>query len=159
MRTQVPRLGGRFLDADDVAKGRKVAFIGWKVATDLFGAADPVGQTIVINRIPFTVVGVLKKKIQDSMYNGPDADQVYLPFHSYRQIDNRRRINQIHIQPRKASQSQAHRRARPDASRPEVPLRSRRPLRHELLEHDRERPSRARPSSRASRSSSASWAP
>ncbi len=105
MRTQVPQLGGRFLNAADVAEGRKVAFIGWKVAMDLFGRADVVGETIVINRIPFTVVGVLLKKIQDSMYNGPDAEQVYLPFHAYRQIDNRRRINQIHIQPREASQS------------------------------------------------------
>lgn len=105
MRTQVPRMGGRFLNADDVAEGRKVAFIGWKVAADLFGSADPVGKPIVINRIPLTVIGVLQKKIQDSMYNGPDAEQIYLPFHAYQQIDNRRRINQIHIQPRQASQS------------------------------------------------------
>jgi len=105
MRTQVPQLGGRFLNADDVALGRKVAFIGWKVAADLFGSAAAVGRTIVINRVPFTVVGVLQKKIQDSMYNGPDAEQVYLPFHAYRQIDNRRRINQIHIQPRDPARS------------------------------------------------------
>jgi len=105
MRTQIPQLGGRFLDADDVALGRKVAFIGWKVAQDLFGAANPVGKSIVVNRVPFVVIGVLKKKLQDSMYNGPDADQIYLPFYSFRQIDNRRRINQIHIQPRDAEQS------------------------------------------------------
>jgi len=105
MRTQIPQLGGRFLNADDVAAGRKVAFIGWKVAADLFSDADPIGQKIIINRIPFTVIGVLKKKIQDSMYQGPDADQIYLPFYAYRQIDNRRRLNQIHIQPREAAQS------------------------------------------------------
>jgi len=105
MRTQVPQLGGRFINPDDVTEGRKVAFIGWKVATDLFGGADAVGRTIVVNRVPFTVVGVLQKKIQDSMYQGPDADQIYLPFHAFRQLDNRRRINQIHIQPREASQS------------------------------------------------------
>jgi putative ABC transport system permease protein len=105
MRTQVPRMGGRFLNADDDAAGRKVAFIGWKVAADLFGAEDPIGKPVVINRIPFTVIGVLQKKIQDSMYNGPDADQIYLPFYAYSQIDNRRRINQIHIQPREAAQS------------------------------------------------------
>ncbi len=105
MRTQVPRFGGRFLNAEDEAGGRKVAFVGWKVATDLFGAQDPVGRTIVINRVPFTVVGVLEKKIQDSMYNGPDAEQVYLPFLSFRQIDNQRYLDQIHIQPARASQS------------------------------------------------------
>jgi putative ABC transport system permease protein len=105
MRTQVPQLGGRFLNGDDVAEGRKVAFIGWKVAGDLFGGGDPVGKQIIINRIPFTVIGVLQKKIQDSMYQGPDADQIYLPFYAYRQIDNRRRISQIHIQPHEAAQS------------------------------------------------------
>jgi len=105
MRTQVPRMGGRFLNAADVAEGRKVAFIGWKVAADLFGAEDPIGKPVVINRVPFTVIGVLQKKIQDSMYNGPDADQIYLPFYAYSQIDNRRRVNQIHIQPREAGQS------------------------------------------------------
>jgi putative ABC transport system permease protein len=105
LRTQVPRLGGRFLNAQDDREGRKVAFIGWKVATDLFGAEDPVGKPIVINRVPFTVVGVLQKKIQDSMYNGPDADQVYLPFLAFRQIDNQRYLDRIHIQPREASQS------------------------------------------------------
>jgi len=105
MRTQIPQLGGRFLDADDVALGRKVAFIGWKVARDLFGPDNPVGKSIVVNRVPFVVIGVLKKKLQNSMYNGPDADQIYLPFYSYRQIDNRRRINQIHIQPRDGDQS------------------------------------------------------
>jgi len=105
MRTQVPQVGGRFLNVDDIVAGRKVAFIGWSVAKDLFGAADPVGKQVVINRIPFTIIGILQKKIQDSMYQGPDADQIYLPFYAYRQIDNRRRINQIHIQPREAAQS------------------------------------------------------
>jgi putative ABC transport system permease protein len=105
MRTQIPQLGGRFLNAEDDHEGRKVAFIGWKVATDLFGAADPVGKSIVVNRVPFTVIGVLMKKIQDSMYQGPDADQVYLPFLAFRQIDNQRYLDQIHIQPREASQS------------------------------------------------------
>jgi len=105
MRAQVPRAGGRFLDADDVKFGRKVAFLGWKAAGDLFGAEEPVGRAIVINRIPFTVVGVLQKKLQDSNYNGPDADQIYLPFHSYRQLDNRRRIDRIHIQPHDGDQS------------------------------------------------------
>jgi len=105
MRAQVAQMGGRFLDSDDDRQGRKVAFIGWKVAQDLFGTKAAVGRTIIVNRVPFTVVGVLKKKIQDSMYNGPDADQVYLPFRSFRQIDNQRYIDQIHIQPHDASQS------------------------------------------------------
>jgi putative ABC transport system permease protein len=105
LRTQVPQLGGRFINADDHAQGRKVAFIGWNAAKDLFGTEDPVGKRIVINRVPFTVVGVLKKKLQDSMYQGPDADQIYLPFSSFSMIDSQRELDRIHIQPRKPEQS------------------------------------------------------
>ncbi|MBN2207281.1 MAG: ABC transporter permease [Candidatus Aminicenantes bacterium] len=105
MRTQVPRPGGRFINPDDVRDGRKVAFIGWSVAQDLFGAEDPVGRTIVVNRVPFTVIGVLQKKLQDSMYNGPDADQVYLPFTSFGQIDSQPYLDRIHIRPRRERDS------------------------------------------------------
>jgi len=105
MRTQVPQMGGRFFNAGDDREGRKVAFIGWNVARDLFGQADPVGRRIIINRVPFTVVGVLMKKIQDSMYQGPDADQIYLPFTSFSMIDSQRYIDRIHIEPRRADQS------------------------------------------------------
>jgi putative ABC transport system permease protein len=100
MRMQIPRPGGRFINPDDVRDGRKVAFIGWSVAADLFGAENPVGQTIVVNRVPFKVIGVLEKKLQDSMYNGPDADQVYLPFTSFGQIDSQPYLDRIHIRPR-----------------------------------------------------------
>jgi putative ABC transport system permease protein len=105
MRTQIPRPGGRFINPDDVRDGRKVAFIGWTVARDLFGAKDPIGQAIVVNRVPFTVVGVLEKKLQDSMYNGPDAEQVYLPFTSFGQIDSQPYLDRIHIRPREPGDS------------------------------------------------------
>jgi putative ABC transport system permease protein len=105
LRTQIPQLGGRFLDPDDELHGRKVAFIGWKVAQDLFGSEPAVGQHIIINRVPFLVVGVLKKKLQDSMYQGPDADQIYLPFSAFSQIDTQRYLDMIHVQPASADQS------------------------------------------------------
>lgn len=105
MRTQVPRMGGRFLNADDVAQSRKVAFLGWNAAKDLFGTADPVGKQVIINRIPFTVIGILQKKLQDSMYQGPDADQIYVPFSSFLMIDNQPFLDRIHIQPREAGLS------------------------------------------------------
>jgi putative ABC transport system permease protein len=105
MRSQVPQMGGRFINADDVAQGRKVAFLGWSVARDLFGTTDPVGKRVIINRVPFTVIGVLMKKLQDSMYQGPDADQIYLPFSAFSMIDSQRHIDRIHLQPREAGQS------------------------------------------------------
>jgi putative ABC transport system permease protein len=105
MRTQIAQTGGRFLNDADIAGARKVAFLGWKVAQDLFGASDPVGRQIVINRVPFTVVGILKKKIQDSMYQGPDADQIYVPFSAFLMIDRQPYVDRIHIRPRRADDS------------------------------------------------------
>lgn len=105
MRNQIPRAGGRFLNDDDVARGRKVAFIGWNVARDLFGDREPVGRMIVINRIPFTVIGVLKQKLQDSTYQGPDTDQIYLPYSAFTQFDSQRFVDRIHIRPRDPADS------------------------------------------------------
>ena len=99
MRTQIADMGGRFIDADDEKNSRRVAFLGWQVASTLFRKENPVGREIYINRTPFTVVGVMKKKLQDSMYNGPDSEQVYIPFSTYAQINTQRYLDQIHIQP------------------------------------------------------------
>ncbi len=102
MRTQIPDAGGRFLDPDDELRGRKVAFLGWKAARDLFGSEPAVGRQIIVNRVPFTVVGLLKKKLQDSTYQGPDADQVYLPFSAFSQIDTQRYLDMMIIEPKSA---------------------------------------------------------
>ena len=48
------------------------------VATTLFGNADPVGQTIRIKHVPFTVIGVLARKGQ-SMQGTDQDDVVILP--------------------------------------------------------------------------------
>src|SRR5690606_3515105 len=48
--------GDTFTHAD-VSGGRKVAILGKTVVTNLYGeGSDPVGQTVRINRIPFTVI-------------------------------------------------------------------------------------------------------
>jgi putative ABC transport system permease protein len=60
----------------DVIGATKVALLGKTVVNNLFGDADPIGQTIRIKQVPFTVVGVLTPKGQSS--NGQDQDDVIL---------------------------------------------------------------------------------
>ena len=48
----------------DVDSANKVALLGKTVVTNLFGDIDPVGQSIRIKNVPFTVVGVLEPKGQ-----------------------------------------------------------------------------------------------
>jgi putative ABC transport system permease protein len=51
---------GSFFTAADVQSSARVALIGEKVAADLFGEADPIGEQIRIASVPFEVLGILE---------------------------------------------------------------------------------------------------
>jgi len=67
---------GEFFTAKDVKYKKKVAVLGQTIVDELFADIDPVGQRIRINSTPFTVVGVLKEKGEDS--RGTDQDDTIL---------------------------------------------------------------------------------
>lgn len=53
---------GHFFTAEDVTNKKKVVVLGSTLATELFGTADPTGQTILIYNTRVTVIGVLAEK-------------------------------------------------------------------------------------------------
>src|SRR3990172_3504177 len=57
---------GKMFGPDDVDAAAQVAVLGDTVWKNLFGETDPVGQTIRIKKVPFTVVGLLEPKGQSS---------------------------------------------------------------------------------------------
>ncbi|HUV75584.1 MAG TPA: ABC transporter permease [Dehalococcoidales bacterium] len=57
-----PAASGRFISDRDVATRETVVVLGSKVAEDLFGDNDPVGQKVKISGHRFTVIGVLEAK-------------------------------------------------------------------------------------------------
>ena len=65
---------GRPFTQQDVRNATKVALLGQTVVNNLFGEQDPVGRTIRIKNIPFTVIGVLSVKGQSPQ--GQDQDDV-----------------------------------------------------------------------------------
>jgi len=67
---------GRFYDAADQASAAKVCLIGRTVARQLFGDANPLGESIRIRRVPFTVIGLLESKGQTML--GTDQDDIIL---------------------------------------------------------------------------------
>jgi putative ABC transport system permease protein len=69
-----PVLDGRGITPEDVDGATKVALIGQTTALNLFGEAEAIGQIIRIKKVPFTVVGVLVRKGQNSW--GQDQDDV-----------------------------------------------------------------------------------
>ena len=71
-----PVVAGRFVTSEDIDGATKVALLGQTTAQNLFGDSDPVGQVIRIKKVPFTVVGMLDRKGQNSW--GQDQDDVVL---------------------------------------------------------------------------------
>ena len=63
---------GSSFTTDDVNHAHKVVDIGQTVVTDLFGSINPIGRTIQMNNVPYTVVGVLASKGGGSTFNDPD---------------------------------------------------------------------------------------
>lgn len=74
---------GRFLTKSDVGSAARVAVIGQTVSDKLFGDDSPVGQTIRVNRVPFTVVGLLESK--GSNLGTDNDDQIVVPITTLRQ--------------------------------------------------------------------------
>ncbi len=67
---------GRAFEPAEMAGAAKVCILGQTVVKQLFGATDPIGQTIRIGRVPFTVIGTLETKGQSMM--GTDQDDLVL---------------------------------------------------------------------------------
>ena len=70
--------GAMFTDRE-VRSAAKVAVIGSKTANELFGAINPIGQTVRINNIPFVITGQLSSKGAGLGNNNQD-DRIVLPY-------------------------------------------------------------------------------
>jgi len=79
-----PTTKGSFFDESDVNSMNRVAVLGTTVVTNLFAdGASPLGETIKINGLSFTVVGVLKEK---GSSGGQDQDDIiYVPLSTAQQ--------------------------------------------------------------------------
>jgi putative ABC transport system permease protein len=67
----------RFTDEENALR---VAIIGADATAQLFGTRESLGETVYLNGLPYTVIGKIRKKDQDSNYSGPDNDKVFVPF-------------------------------------------------------------------------------
>jgi putative ABC transport system permease protein len=74
-----PMKSGEVFSEADTRGGRKLAVIGQTVVDNIFGpGADPVGQSIRINRIPFVICGVAAEK-GSSPFGSDYDDTVIIP--------------------------------------------------------------------------------
>jgi len=71
---------GRLISDDDEREGRRVLVLGSKAYRQLFPGQPALGATVLVKSVPYTVVGVLLEKKQNSNYSGPDNDYLFAPY-------------------------------------------------------------------------------
>ncbi len=106
IRNIIPDSGGRFIDTLDLVDRKRVAVIGDNVKELLFGESRAVGNIVYINEVPFTVVGVMQKKIQNSSYNRQDRDRVFIPASTFASVFGATHLNNIIYTPKDARSSE-----------------------------------------------------
>jgi putative ABC transport system permease protein len=90
---------GRYFESDDFSQHRQVVIFGSHAAEKLFNGYPPVGETVQIEGQPFQVIGVLRNKIQDSSNNGPDNENIFVPFQAMQTLRQQRDPGSIVFQP------------------------------------------------------------
>lgn len=97
MRNLVPQLGSRFINQLDLDKRRRVIFLGNLIADDLFGDSvnTAVGREILVNGLPYIVIGIMKEKDQDSSYRGRDSRMAFIPNSVYQSMFSERYSDDI----------------------------------------------------------------
>jgi putative ABC transport system permease protein len=95
LRSIVPASGGRYVNDVDLDRRRRVIFLGDKLKQDLFGDEEAVGKTLMVDNVPFLVIGVMEKKLQDSSYSGRDQDKAFVPETTFRGLFSERYLGQF----------------------------------------------------------------
>ncbi len=99
MRSHIPQRGGRMINELDMQNKRRVAFLGYNLKQRVFGDTDPVGKQILLNGMPFTVVGVEIKKMQMNSYSGQDQDKCSIPATTFEAVFGDPYLDNIVYQP------------------------------------------------------------
>lgn len=78
---------GRYFTPEEVEAGRNVTIIGHEVAKALFpNNEDPIGQTIKIKNLKYTVIGVIKREGQSFIGNSSNDYNAIIPYQSFRKL-------------------------------------------------------------------------
>ena len=94
LRHIYPQSGGRFLNDQDIEQQQRVIFIGDGIKEELFGNNEAIGETVFIQGTGFTVIGVLRPKLQSSSYgSGLDDRIAYIPASTMTSVFGQKYIN------------------------------------------------------------------
>jgi putative ABC transport system permease protein len=99
LRKQIPEMGGRYLNALDHEMRRRVVFLGDELAKELFGDEDPVGGTVTLDGMPYTVIGTMVPKVMMGNYGGMDEDHAIVPISTYKSQWGRETLSVLVVRP------------------------------------------------------------
>jgi putative ABC transport system permease protein len=89
---------GRFLDDGDDSAHIKCAVVSEAFAKERYGSEDAaIGQNFEISRIPFTIIGVFKKSMDDFGVSELEDQTVLIPYSVGRYFAGSDKINQIYF--------------------------------------------------------------
>ncbi|HST11884.1 MAG TPA: ABC transporter permease [Terriglobales bacterium] len=71
---------GRLMTDEDEHDGNRVVILGFAARRQLFPGQPAIGSNLLIKSVPYTVIGVLAEKKQNSNYDGPDNDYLFAPY-------------------------------------------------------------------------------
>jgi len=98
IRNVIPERDGRFINDRDISQKRRVVFLGFKAKEELFKDEPAVGKYVYINGVPFQVVGVLIKKMQNSSYGMRDEVASFIPATTFSSFFGEKYISNVIIQ-------------------------------------------------------------
>ncbi|WP_306601943.1 ABC transporter permease [Geothrix sp. 21YS21S-2] len=89
---------GRGLTEDDQKRRSTVAVLGASLASKFLGGADPVGKDIMVDGIPFRVVGVLAPLMIFNEDSWVDANGMLIPLEAYMdRLDPTHKLSQLGV--------------------------------------------------------------
>lgn len=107
LRNTIPETG-RFINPEDMGERKRVAFIGDVLARDLFGAEEAVGKSVFIDGVPFAIVGVMRRKLQSSNYNGQrDELCAFIPWTTFASLYGVKYVSNFIFRPLELGRSEA----------------------------------------------------
>ncbi len=86
---------GQLFSPEHVYKGSRVIVLGSQAALNLFKNADPLGKSVQLKKINFTVIGILKKLETQQTFSDPNLD-VFIPITTAKKCRLAPPGNQIH---------------------------------------------------------------
>lgn len=89
---------GRFFDATDSQSATKVALVTESLARRQFGSFDlALGQTVRINNLPFTVIGVFRESVDTMGRSEIEDNTILIPYSVAREITGTESVNQLYF--------------------------------------------------------------